>query len=52
MSNSENKNISYEQHNNKFNFRVAGIVIDKGRVLLHTTGADGSLSYVFEKGTD
>lgn len=40
MSNSENKNISYEQNNNKFNFRVAGIVIDKGRVLLHTTEQD------------
>ncbi|NMI03096.1 NUDIX hydrolase [Paenibacillus sp. SZ31] len=40
MSNSKNKNISYEQYNNKFNFRVAGIVMDAGRVLLHTTEKD------------
>ncbi|WP_458125928.1 NUDIX domain-containing protein [Paenibacillus sp. Z3-2] len=40
MTNAVNNDISFEQNNNKFNFRVAGIVIDKGSVLLHTTEQD------------
>lgn len=40
MTTADNNNISYEQNNNKFNFRVAGIVMDAGRVLLHTTEQD------------
>ncbi|MGF9697960.1 MULTISPECIES: NUDIX hydrolase [Paenibacillus] len=40
MTNSDINNISYERNNNKFNFRVAGIVMDAGRVLLHTTEQD------------
>ncbi|CAM4213350.1 NUDIX hydrolase [Paenibacillus xylanexedens] len=40
MTTADNNNVSYEQNNNKFNFRVAGIVMDAGRVLLHTTEQD------------
>ncbi|WP_440117805.1 NUDIX hydrolase [Paenibacillus sp. QZ-Y1] len=40
MIHSNNNNITYEKDNNKFNFRVAGIVIHQGRVLLHTTEHD------------
>lgn len=40
MTNPNNNNISYERNNNKFNFRVAGIVMDAGRVLLHKAGQD------------
>jgi 8-oxo-dGTP pyrophosphatase MutT (NUDIX family) len=40
LINSDNNNITYEQDNNKFNFRVAGIVIHQGKVLLHTTEQD------------
>lgn len=40
MITADNNNISYEQNHNKFNFRVAGIVMDAGRVLLHTTEQD------------
>lgn len=32
--------ISFERNNNKFNFRVAGIVIHNERILLHTTLKD------------
>lgn len=35
-----NNNISYERNNSKFNFRVAGIVMDAGRVLLHKAEQD------------
>ena len=34
MTNSRNNNISYERNNSTFNLRVAGIVMDAGRVLL------------------
>ncbi|PAF30866.1 NUDIX hydrolase [Paenibacillus sp. 7516] len=40
MTNPNNNNISYERNNNNFNFRVAGIVMDAGRVLLHKAGQD------------
>ncbi|MGD0032945.1 hypothetical protein SLT67_16395 [Paenibacillus illinoisensis] len=40
MTNPNNNNISYERNNSKFNFRVAGIVMDVGRVLLHKTEQD------------
>ncbi|MGG4479654.1 NUDIX hydrolase [Paenibacillus illinoisensis] len=40
MTNPNNNNISYERNNNKFNFRVAGIVMDAGRVLLHKAEQD------------
>lgn len=40
MTNPNNNNISYERNNNMFNFRVAGIVMDAGRVLLHKAGQD------------
>ena len=32
--------ITFERDNNKFNFRVAGILIHNNRVLLHTTKTD------------
>lgn len=35
-----NNNISYERNNSKFNFRVAGIVMDAGRVLLYKAEQD------------
>ncbi|WP_211748635.1 NUDIX hydrolase [Paenibacillus sp. Marseille-Q4541] len=38
--NYENNNITFEKNDIKFNFRVAGIAVDRGRVLLHTTADD------------
>ncbi|GGH27670.1 NUDIX hydrolase [Paenibacillus segetis] len=32
--------ITFERNNNKFNFRVAGILIHNGKLLLHTTKTD------------
>lgn len=32
--------ITFEKNNHKFNFRVAGILIHNGRLLLHTTRTD------------
>jgi len=40
MTDSVNRNISYLQDNSRFNFRVAGIVMDADRVLLHQTKQD------------
>ncbi|CAI6015472.1 hypothetical protein PAECIP112173_00045 [Paenibacillus sp. JJ-100] len=40
MSDVVNQNISYTQGKNRFNFRVAGIVMDVDRVLLHQAKQD------------
>ena len=40
MSDVINKNISYTQDRSRFNFRVAGIVMDADRVLLHQAKQD------------
>lgn len=40
MTDSVNRNISYLQDNSRFNFRVAGIVMDADRVLLHQAKQD------------
>ena len=37
---SYNDNITFDKNNIIFNFRVAGIVLNRGRLLLHTTAYD------------